>query len=1027
VARVLRMPATQADHEELFMERYGRLLGWALHLSNSDRARAEDLVHDAYIQFTLVRPELHLIHNLDAYLFGMLRKLHLSHLRRITRRAHRELSIADYDAAIIALRVTDQSEQLHLREELHRICRYACARKETSKAGSVLLLRFFHGYYPNEIAQIIRSSRPAVEERLRLARSEVKAYLKDPDRFKVMGAEFSEDAQHPDQTTSTEGILRELHRQITRSRRTECLAGEGWKNFYRSPDSPAIDCATLAHLVSCHECLDRVNGLLGLPPLAERHPVDTLGTDVRAKRKNGGGGGDEGGGGDDGSDDGEGPHSGGAGGGGSVPGDELKQCRQRAREVFEHHPRELCVAVNGEISGTQSIGAQHNEQTLHISDRIEFVEVFSEQDIRLLLLSVDELPSVGSFQREAQVCLSGDREVRVVLDLSSATSVLQVTYEDPSWTPPPEELIVGAEASRGMSVVGSNRVVQPKSENAGSSGSIEDIAGRVAKLWRDFVQHLGAGRLWMQPGTITALVAALIIAVLVVLHFHTEPVSAAALLGRSRLADEAIAKNPTAVSHRVVNLEERKRGSTSAVKRRVEAWRSASTGIAVRRVYDESNQMVIGEVARADGTQVLLSPGIVSTAPRTAAHGAKDAVQAGALWRLDPSAEDFVSLIGETAVAQVEERADTYVIHYDGHQNKVTPALLEASLTLKKTDLHGVELKVALERDGEVWEYDWAESSLTFDPNGSIDPSLLDARSATAPSGDKPTESSAKPPEELKTRALLNATASAELEVEVNYLLDQVKANLTEQVNLTRTANDQLELSALVDTENRKNQILNALRPVAGNPAVHIKVRTVAEVARENAQSSRGPASVREVEVEQNEFRGSELRRYFLIRSNGDGPRADLEMRQFCTRMMAFSRQAVQHAAALKRLTTNFSLERTRSLDESARAKFIAMISQHVLEYHRNVTDLREGLHTLFRAPQITATGTAGAITNDREMAAAVNRLLQFSYASDEAVRAALALSDQGQSLDAIRSAQFWTALNSSEKLAPAIHDAYQR
>ena len=235
------MPATQADHEELFMERYGRLLGWALHLSNSDRARAEDLVHDAYIQFTLVRPELHLIHNLDAYLFGMLRKLHLSHLRRITRRAHRELSIADYDAAIIALRVTDQSEQLHLREELHRICRYACARKETSKAGSVLLLRFFHGYYPNEIAQIIRSSRPAVEERLRLARSEVKAYLKDPDKFKVMGAEFLEDAQRPDQATSTEGILRELHRQITRSRRTECLAGEAWKNFYGSPDSPAID------------------------------------------------------------------------------------------------------------------------------------------------------------------------------------------------------------------------------------------------------------------------------------------------------------------------------------------------------------------------------------------------------------------------------------------------------------------------------------------------------------------------------------------------------------------------------------------------------------------------------------------------------------------------------------------------------------------------------------------------------------------------------------------------------------------
>ena len=42
--------------------------------------------------------------------------------------------------------------------ELRQVCQYACDRKETSRAGSVLILRFLHGYYPREIAQIMRAT-----------------------------------------------------------------------------------------------------------------------------------------------------------------------------------------------------------------------------------------------------------------------------------------------------------------------------------------------------------------------------------------------------------------------------------------------------------------------------------------------------------------------------------------------------------------------------------------------------------------------------------------------------------------------------------------------------------------------------------------------------------------------------------------------------------------------------------------------------------------------------------------------------
>ena len=66
--------------EEVFLARYGKLCAWALQLTEHDRERAEDLVHDAYIQFTFAQPDLDAISNLNGYLYSLLRNLHLSQL-----------------------------------------------------------------------------------------------------------------------------------------------------------------------------------------------------------------------------------------------------------------------------------------------------------------------------------------------------------------------------------------------------------------------------------------------------------------------------------------------------------------------------------------------------------------------------------------------------------------------------------------------------------------------------------------------------------------------------------------------------------------------------------------------------------------------------------------------------------------------------------------------------------------------------------------------------------------------------------
>src|SRR5258708_38592782 len=135
--------------EDLFVERYDALMGWALSMTSHNQAQAEDLVHDAFIQFTLRSSELSAIENTDAYLHRMLRNMHLSEVRRATLTQESPFSIANFDSAEMGLRSVDPREDITVQDDLRLICQYACARKENSKAGSVLILRFFNSYYPS--------------------------------------------------------------------------------------------------------------------------------------------------------------------------------------------------------------------------------------------------------------------------------------------------------------------------------------------------------------------------------------------------------------------------------------------------------------------------------------------------------------------------------------------------------------------------------------------------------------------------------------------------------------------------------------------------------------------------------------------------------------------------------------------------------------------------------------------------------------------------------------------------------------
>ncbi len=141
-----------------------------------------------------------------------------------------------------------------------------------------------------------------------------------------------------------------------------------------------------------------------------------------------------------------------------------------------------------------------------------------------------------------------------------------------------------------------------------------------------------------------------------------------------------------------------------------------------------------------------------------------------------------------------------------------------------------------VQRGNELREYRFVEASFELLPVKGVAPSVFEIEpELTGGAGEsgrpgdwalRDLTSSRVPPSPSTSTP---PVASAELEVDVAYLLNQAKADRNEQVALTRSAGGSLRVEGVVDTQQRKDEFLKALAPVSNNPAVKIEIRTVAE------------------------------------------------------------------------------------------------------------------------------------------------------------------------------------------------------
>ncbi|HEY6247343.1 MAG TPA: hypothetical protein VIX17_25560, partial [Pyrinomonadaceae bacterium] len=264
--------------------------------------------------------------------------------------------------------------------------------------------------------------------------------------------------------------------------------------------------------------------------------------------------------------------------------------------------------------------------------------------------------------------------------------------------------------------------------------------------------------------------------------------------------------------------------------------------------------------------------------------------------------------------------------------------------------------------------------------------------------------------------------ATPELEVEVLGALNQVGADLGEQINVTKMPNGLLSVEGIVDTDSRKSELLRALSSVRDNPAVRIDIKTVAEALEQQRKlQAAEQITMEDAQPAVNVIPAdAELRRNFSARGLS-GAQLDTEISRFANRAIVHARNALFRASALKRLTDRFSAEELRTLDADARTKWLGMIREHARIFQNEATQLHKELEPIFGSN--VGGSSIEQISDDASLVRAANRLVELARSNNEAIQSAFTISTQSNSFVAVRSEHFWRTLSDSHLLASRISD----
>lgn len=664
---MMRKPKQQQQSElsasdtEEFLERYFEQLSrWSLILTRGDVEAAEEIVQDLCLHLTLVLPDLSKVSNVDGYLYTCLRNMHLSSFARSSRERTRMVSVADFDSLEMAIASGSSGDLLERQNELLRICAYLVWRRESAKSASYLILHFFLGYTRKEVAEMARLPIAAIYNKLKDARVEIKDHLQGAGKLRVLARGTPPRTTYLVTIISSAELFTNIRNAILAARVSECLPEEALLDTYRQPKANPTPCSLMAHISGCERCLLTLDGHFQRPANRDRGPLDGLdtpGQDAGSNTKR--------------------PLK--VRDAGADYRSMMCLVRRRRQQAHEHRPTFLSIAVNGSVSAFHDIQGQRSSLVSRIETSAVhgFVEVFSEQQVRLAQLTADELPRVGDKSRTQRVLLSDDRWLELTLRRDAIGLQAEAVYFDPA---------LSAEA----------RVI---SADGPSSADVANLSDSRAKT-RAFTYHVFAGAFayWRErlsrtlPASAFAWAVGLIcissLGLYVAEHSSTPSLSSRDVLNRVTVVE---AVDPATESeHQTLRIERITTSGSSVQQGRVETWKDGNGRRYVRHLYSADNQLLASEWQRDNGqrfTTVVRPIDSLSLADRIL-------IESG-LWKRDVSPQAFrASAMQNPEVTTTSRGYEVTTAYTDGAR----PPVLSETLILTR-EFHLSEARL-LVRDG---------------------------------------------------------------------------------------------------------------------------------------------------------------------------------------------------------------------------------------------------------------------------------------------------------------------------------------
>jgi DNA-directed RNA polymerase specialized sigma24 family protein len=875
----LRAPASAVRTEQVLERYYGQLVEWGTLLTRGDEGKARDLVHDFCLNVTVTKPDLSGIANLDGYLYKSLRHIYLSGLAQSSREALQFVNAAEFDSIQLALAPRQSSDPLQRQNDLRRICCYSVWRKAQTKGASYFTLRYFHGYHHQEIADLACTNLAAIYSKFRRFRVEVRSYLEEPGKLQFTSRDVPPNPDLHWTPLSSIDLFKELRSAILGARTGDCLPEDKLIALYSSERSQPISCSLLSHIVSCERCLALVDSHLQRPTLKDREPLDKIG-DIS---------------------DGTGTEASKSAG---ISRDRLLRSVRRYRtEVLEHRPRTLSIAVDGKILASHDVQAQRNVLSARVErpENASFVEVFSEQGIRLAMLSIGDLPPEGPHGQTQRVALSDERWVDLTLSFDGLGLNSEVVYFDPALTPD-----VGEEEDSDVPV---GVLSQSRPGNRGNGNLLP---------WQRATAWLASIRRFLDPVTPSPVIAwsLLITCVFGIAGYFvlrtpkTAPtLSARDVLNRSIQVEAAGLVGQT--EHEVFRFEEATADGSILKQGTINLWKDGDGKRLMRRLYDTKHRLIAAEWVEGNGERGQYQAGD--------AHppAADRELLADDLWKQDISPASFRNLNGESA--QVRPTEDGYTL--TTQPGAADPRLISATLVLD-AHFHPIREVLRMRNAGAIREVRYVEADYERRPSASVPDAIFDPRDQglRARADRQPFV-----PESLASNVQLT-----ELHIAVLYQLSSLQADASDPIEVDKTSDGHIRIAGMVASDDRKQEILSRLSLLDNHRLLEMQIVSPSDLEKRGKKLPRAPIGVVSMyDVGQTKPSADAALRTYFQAQGLSGAALNDAVSGFSREALDHALHALQNASALKRLSDTFTPAELGAASLASQQQWTEMVARH--------------------------------------------------------------------------------------------------